>query len=767
MPVTDPHLSAGVAGKNESNPYQPFDTVVLRTPLFPLEFLPVVCGSEPWNSETARRVCAYPEIREAILLASPDLYHELERWLAGNLTEERLVQRFFFSLQRYVVRLSMRCTPFGLFAGFSCGGWGEKTAIKLAERSSYQRHTRLDMHYLCALALDLAKKEEISSHLLYFPNSSLHRVGGQYRYVEYRYVKTRRMHHIVAVDHTDYLEKVLDQAQFGDSRATLAELLVDEEITIEEARGYIQELIDNQVLVHSLEPALTGPEFIEQIMTVLRSLPGAASVYQVLVQTRETLAAIDRAPLGETVERYSPLAEELKQLGTAYELKFLFQTDMVKPVRTCSVERRLVDDILSGLTLLNRLTPPARETNLNRFRDAFLERYEQREVPLLEVLDTEMGIGYLQGNEGAGDVAPLVDDLALPGAPGNRAAQTIPWSGVDSFLFGKYRKALVEKALEVIITDEEVADFPLRWDDLPDTLAVMANLLQPEKTGGAPTVIMSGASGHAANLLGRFCHADPATYELVKQIMVREAELNPNVIYAEVVHLPEARLGNILLRPVLREHEIPYLAHSAVATGQQIRLDDLVVSLRQNRVVLRSLRLAKEIRPRLTSAHNFTFNALPLYQFLCDLQSQNLRGGVYFSWGSLTQEMPFLPRVRYRNLILYPATWQIKTKDIQELVKNQKDDAALRQALDTWRCQACLPAVVCLADSDNELYIHFDNLLAVRNLLAQVKKRTGFKLVEFPFTPENTPVRSPDGSFANEVVFCFHRSVPPGEPRHD
>jgi hypothetical protein len=637
----------------------------------------------------------------------------------------------------------------------------------LVERSSYQRHTRLDMHYLCALALDLAKKEEIAGYLLYFPNSSLHRVGGQYRYVEYRYVKTRRMHHIVAVDHTAYLAKVLDRARLGDSRAALAELLVDEEITIEEAREYIRELIENQVLVHSLEPALTGPEFIEQVMAVLRPLPVAASVHQALEQTRETLAAIDRAPLGETVGRYFPLAEELKPLGTAYELKYLFQTDMVKPVRTCSFERRLGADILSGLTLLNRLTLPARETDLSRFREAFLERYEQREVPLLEVLDTEMGIGYIQGIAGAGDVALLVDDLALPGAPGNGGGQTIPWSGVDSFLFGKYRKALAEQALEVIITDEEAADFPLSWDDLPDTLAVMAHLLRPEAAGKAPTVIMSSAGGHAANLLGRFCHADSATHELVKQIIAREAELNQNVIYAEVVHLPEARLGNILLRPVLREYEIPYLARSAVTAGQQIRLDDLVVAVRQNRVVLRSLRLAKEIRPRLTSAHNFSFNALPLYQFLCDLQSQNLRSGIYFSWGSLAQEMPFLPRVRYRNLILCQATWQIKAKDIQELVKNQKDDAALRQALATWRRQTCLPVAVCLADSDNELYIHFDNLLAVRSLLAQVKDQPGFNLVEFPFTPENTPVRSPDGSFANEVVFCFHRNAPPGEPRHD
>lgn len=745
------------------NPYRAFDRFILRTPLYPLEHLEKICAMKPWQEETVREICDRSDIREAIMLASPDLYAEMNRYLSGKLDNPKLLQRFFFSLYRYTVRLSMRCTPFGLFAAFSCGNWSDGNDIRLVPRSQYNRHTRLDMHYLCALALDLAKKSELAKYLSYFPNSSLHRVGKQYRYVEYRYNNKRRTHHIVAVGHDEYLEKVLAESENGTGLDRLADLLIDHEITLDEARSYIQELIDNQVLVHSLEPTLTGPEFIEQILAVIAPVETVRENYRILTDIRDRLLAIDRMAIGDSEHQYSSLSDEISSLGTPYETKFLYQTDMVKPTQSCRLDKTLVDDLLAGITVLNRLTPQPAETLMNRFKIAFLDRYEQRSVPLLEVLDTEMGIGYPASEDSRGDLAPLVDDLMINGS--TRSDGQMPWNKVDSFLFGKYRQALTEGLDEIVLSDEDLKDFPLRWDDLPDTLSMMVHVFQEDRQE-RPTLVATGVGGNAGNLLGRFCHADQATHELVQEIMDRETQLQPDAIYAEISHLPEARLGNILLRPVLREYEIPYLGRSAVAADHQIRLKDLVVSIRDNRVVLSSRRHGKEIRPRLTSAHNYTNNALPIYHFLCDLQSQNLRGGLFFSWGSLAGEMPFLPRVRYRNLILHPAAWQIKKKDIEPIVRQLDYDEALLRECKIWRERIKIPLAACLADGDNELYVRFDNLLSIRNLLSQVKERSVFKLVEFPFTPQNSPVSSQEGHFANEVIACFHRQQAKDTTKH-
>ncbi|MCP4218435.1 MAG: hypothetical protein GY765_27615, partial [bacterium] len=207
-----------------------------------------------------------------------------------------------------------------------------------------------------------------------------------------------------------------------------------------------------------------------------------------------------------------------------------------------------------------------------------------------------------------------------------------------------------------------------------------------------------------------------------------------------------------------RQHEIPYLAKSAVPPEDQIKLEDLMVSVKNNRVILRSKRFNKEVVPRLTNAHNYSYNALPVYQFLADLQTQGLRSGIGFNWGALANEHQFQPRVTYKNLILYPATWNIKKEDLEDFAKI-KDDDKLVQAVQEWRKKLKMPAFIALADSDNKLFINLDNALCIRTLFSVIKNRGGFQLVEFLFDPKEAVVKSKDDVFTNEFVFAFHKVV--------
>lgn len=52
--------------------------------------------------------------------------------------------------------------------------------------------------------------------------------------------------------------------------------------------------------------------------------------------------------------------------------------------------------------------------------------------------------------------------------------------------------------------------------------------------------------------LGRFCHIDESIMALVKEIADFEQRQTPDVIFAEISHLPESRIGNIASRPVFR-----------------------------------------------------------------------------------------------------------------------------------------------------------------------------------------------------------------------
>ncbi|MCP5107270.1 MAG: hypothetical protein GY950_28040 [bacterium] len=737
-------------------PYQNFSSFILRTPLLSFNFLETLISGTQTSEEQLMEVCRLPVVDEAIFLASPDLHSQMKHWLKGELSDRKKRERLHYGLMRYILRMSTRPTPFGLFAGFSIGQWGEEGRVELPEQSDYERHTRLDMNYLCALAQELAKNPVIKENILHYPNSSIYPVGDQLRYVEYRYHNARRTHHIVAVDHSEYLQQVLEKAAAGAYIKNLAQLLVDDEITIEDARDFIGELVNSQVLVNQLEPAITGPEFLDQIMAVLEPLKGIDNIKKIILETKGALEQIDNSRIGTTVANYHQIAEHLKPLETDFELKFLFQTDMVKPTLHCTVEWNLAEDLLKGFDVMNKLTMKTGTTTLTQFKDAFFERYETRELPLIQALDTESGIGYRQTGS-SGDIGPLVDDLALPGGGGD-AGSDLKWTPVQSFLFKKYKEALTGEKFEIELTDKELEPFNSDWSDLPDSFSAMVQIVEDaNESNPRKKVLVSGFGGSSSgNLLGRFCHADAPTDTFVKEITRVEKELNPDVILAEIIHLPESRVGNVLLRPVLRQHEIPYLAKAAVPVEDQIKVQDLMVSVQRNRVVLRDKRLNKEVIPRLTNAHNYSFNALPVYHFLADFQTQNLRGGVGFNWGALAGEYEFLPRVVYRNLVFSPATWNIKKEDIEKLVKI-KDDHQLVQACKEWREKKKIPGQVMLADSDNKLYINLDNALCIRTLFSVTKNRGGFQLVEFLFDPGNAVVKSKEGVYPNEFIFSFHK----------
>src|SRR5262249_17485757 len=151
---------------------------------------------------------------------------------------------------------------------------------------------------------------------------------------------------------------------------------------------------------------------------------------------------------------------------------------------------------------------------------------------------------------------------------------------------------------------------PIAPPDVFQAMIALARTADGELRLGVGSV--GGPPG--ATLLGRFCHSDPALHEVVTANIAAEHGLRPDAVFAEAVHLADGRLANISARPVLREHEIVYLGRSGAPADHQLPMTDLLVSVRDGRVVLRSRSLGREVVPRLTNAHNFVTGALGTYR---------------------------------------------------------------------------------------------------------------------------------------------------------
>jgi len=750
---------------------QTTDFFALRSPGLPLDAL---YGFQPSGPETATRdapghdsseareatrqllqdLIRRDDVRETIALASPDLASQLDAWLEGSLKNlaARNVER---ALLKYLGRMSSRSTPFGLFAGVTLGGWGPSSRLAVASWRDCRKALRLDWGVLEAVVDRLEREPQIRAMETFRPNASLYLRGGWYRYLE-RLEQAGgqgRAYHLEAVEATPHLDFVLERVRGGARLEDLAAGLARRmEVTPQEARAFLDQIIDAQVLCGDLHPPLTSPDPLGHVITLLQGHPAAAPWAERLAALEGALDAIQRAPLGAHPGGYRSRLAPLAELGVSIDTRDLLQVDLFRAapgLALSPVVRRALEE---GAETLRRLTPAPVESPVDRFRAAFQERYGQRWVPLLEVLDEESGLGF--------DGGALLDSPLLEGLPFRSATPPRQLSQRDQFLLKQSPRWQGSLCWELEDADVEALAHP-DPPSFPASFAALASLEAPSPGAldrGEFRFWMEHYSGPtAARWLGRFASGDLDLKDALQGHLRKEEAQRSDAVFAEVVHVPEGRMGNVLARPTLRDYEIPFLGTSGVSSEHQILPADLLLTVRGHRVLLASRRLGREVIPRLSSAHNFARGPVA-YRFLAHLQDQDGRPGGW-SWGALA-EQPFLPRVTRGRHVLSKARWRIEAREL----KGSRQD--VWDAIQALRAARGLPRLVMLTEADNSLLVDLDQAPWVEALHHLLSGRQGLTLTECFPDPCQALVTSAEGRFAHELIVPFE-ALPPVQAEAD
>lgn len=726
--------------------YKAFQNFIFRSPLLPFQSVKDALGGE----DELFRILSDDKIQEAIFLGSPVLYTEIRKLLANNIKDDSERERIINSAVRYISRMSTRCTPFGLFAGCGLGTFEKKTQISLKDAGS--RKTRLDMQYLYNLYVFITKETELKNKIKYYPNSSIYEVGSNIRYIETLYTGANRRYQISEVEGSTYLREILIKARNGYTIKNLVNFLCElcrHNISIEDGYNYINELIDSQLLIGELCQSITGDDFLERLINLIEKCGEEGLLLYSLKQIRDLLIELDTSPSNH-YKIYNDIISIIKSIDVPFEEKYLFQVDSFLLSHQATLNEQIIIDLHNCLLFLSAISRDNNET-LNQFKHDFFERYEEREIPLLEVLDPDIGLGY-PSKSGGSNVSPIIDYLYIPNASGEKSSAL---TAFQSFMLGKIVDAKGDKRKEIIFTEKDIDQSLKEEISLPSTIYTLIQIIKYDDNDQLIALnSFNGSSG--ANLLGRFAHLHPDLERSVREIVNKEKELFPEKILAEIVHLPESRIGNILARPHIRDYELLYMSTSDLNSDKLIYLSDVTLSLKHNKLTLNFKKNKKEIIPRLTTAHNFhNPQLMPVYRFLCDIQAQE-GGGVFFSWGKLDEMFSFLPRVRFNNIILSPAQWNIKTDDIRTIF-SRKSEKEILSSIDVWRKGIDLPQEALLADGDNELYVDFGNIYSVKAFYSIIKRRNRFRLKEFLFDKQNALVKSEEQPYLSECIISFYK----------
>jgi lantibiotic biosynthesis protein len=725
--------------------------------------------------ERLRALVSRPEVNEAIATASPALHRSMSVWLTEP--EGPRARRVERALTRYFTRMATRATPFGVLAGWSVGVPGTSTRLQVAGRSRYRRFSRPSSEYLFAIASRAARDPHHRGEQRYWPNTSIYRAGGRLKYVVSGSARDARSYEVVSVEPSPFLDRVLERAAAaGAYLVELVQCLTDGESDIDqdEAREYVNELIESELLVSDLIPAVTGPEPTLPLAEALARL-GEPTIAQGLRRAAELLSEADALPIGESSDNYRGAGALLAAAsgwtadpdatvesaaadgdrGSPGDPQVVssspIQVDMWKPAPDLTVGPIVLREVKRSIELLYRITPPVDE--LEGFRREFSSRYGDREVPLVEALDEETGLGFDGSRNWQGSESPLLVGLRL----GNEAEENRPgWEPRHEYLLRRIMETERAGRRELVLDERDLeALSPARRLPMPRALSIMVTLLAPSEQavdrGDFRLSVGYAVAPSPGHLFGRFLHADPQLARFALDDIREEEAAQPDVTFAEIVHLPDHQAGNVVLRPTVRRCELPYLGRSGVRTEDQIPVEDLHLSLRGGRVVLRSRRLDRPIQVRLTCAHNFfPRKNLALYRFLCVLTRQNQAGPLIWNWGPLARA-PFLPRVVAGRTILSAARWCLTQTDLEPLAVLR--GPPLYRAIQDMRSALALPRRVLLEDRDNLLLVDLENVLSVEAFVHAARGKGEVVLLESLVEgADDLCVRGPEGMFVHELI---------------
>ena len=727
---------------------QPYSFFVLRRPTYSIQYLnqlyvqlasqPIDSALQTWYSD--------PFVQQAIFVASQPLHERCQRWLAKESIPEH--KKLIATLHKYLIRMCTRCTPYGLFAGCSVGAIGEKTTLEPNDQMSYQR-ARPDMESMLSLKEHLVNIPTVRNQLWVYPNSTLYPVGDTLRYIEEQRENNQRQYFVSSVSVDDHLTTLFAQAQQGVTLEELSNLLVRSGADADDANDYLQQLLDSQLLVYDIELTVTGAPYFNSLLDRLSELTGTDG----LVTTLRTL----QAHLRQSSDQVA-VSGSIRQFFNNENIQLpgndIVQVDTFYQNDAHQLSKQAIRTIQQQFESLLVLNQPYQSPDFSDFKRRFYDRYEHEEVSLAYALDQECGVGYgSQSTLGVG-YAPLIDSLSFPGTQADTNASD--WNWWQTFVLNKYASTLRDNRSEVELTDADLKQIrgQIEPGNLPSSFYVFGTLLAPDAAsidrGDFSLNLLSSQGPSAINLMTRFCDGDATLAEHVRQCVFDEEDYHPDVIIAEVVHFPESRAGNILTRPSLYAYEIPYMGKSSVPPSHQIPLTDLFISIDNGQLVLRSKRLNKRVIPRLSSAHNFQ-HGLPIYRFLCDLQYQDSYLNVRWNWGQLNLQT-YLPRVRYRNIIVSRASWLLKRSDLP--ADQLTDWPSLLSARG-------IPDQFVITVADNELLINVQAPDSLQLLEQELRKNLTVRITEFLSVADKCPLRKNGDSFTHELIIPFRNTTAP------
>lgn|GEM_PF-4690544 len=744
---------------------------LLRTPALNQEFL------KSFIEENGQQEVLRPEsiigvfdnffFREAIYYSSKTLFDELTALANGKKYEPKAFSRLQKSFMNYLIRMCTRSTPYGLMAGNSVGSLGDHLNLEISSSSESARYTRLSTDVLVKISNQLHSFEEIEELTKFARNNTVYYEGREIRFVESFDKDHSRDYKLTSIDFDETIQLVLEFSREPKLKSELIKLIHSQGYDLEDSSEFIKDLIDCKLLSSQIDINVVGEDYLTRLVQFYENIsPSVDSLNSELDHFFRKISIVSQK-LKELDSNFSSpnslvlvsdIENALSEVIDTTKFKSVFHVELTKPGKSSVMSENLTEEVNSTLKFLIGLVDKnsSNVRNIDSFKSKFIDRFGFEWVPMTYALDPDVGLGY--------PMPKYEKDSFLNGLGNQSNSQEIKFTELDIEFVRILSEASALKKREVNLLDYEKFRFPadLKSDNSTYSFTALISTFKSERDG-FQVLLKSAIANNPFVFLGRFTLGNNEINQVVSEMASQiEKSFNHSLI-AEVNHFPRnSRIANVVCRDEIVDYQIPYLSVSTKDVEKIIDVSDLYLSVRNDNLVLWSKRLNKRIIPLNNTAHNYTQNSAPVYQFLGELEHQNDLDFTQPFGPNVYQPFDYTPRVKVGNVVIRPASWKFDRDQLPFFNKGKLNF----DALTTFLRENSIPNHVLLKEQDRELYFDLSFPLFAKQFLLEIKGKSMVTIYEALFDQSPQTVKGPTvETYLNEIVLTYMRtSALPNSP---
>lgn len=654
-----------------------------------------------------------------IYSSSKSLYYSIINF--NRDTSDKKTKNILISLYKYLVRMTFRSTPFGMYSGVGINTINSEEQSK--EKVIYYSYINNSAIYL--LINHLHNENKILDKIKVCNNPNMYEdythlfLPYQVEYSSNEYKDSGN----ISLKKNKLTQRVVELCAHEINFNKLKDILCSEfqapEITVHE---YLKKLIFEDFLITEFKINLSTKNSYKSIIKLLEEIKETTNIVYIIFQKLDNIIdEINSSDDRITILNLLISADKLIASNFPNFKDNVLNIDTKIDGRNFQITDNDIKDIKNVAELNSQLTLFEPSKVLEDYKNKFSEIYGQDEdVKLTNLLNGSLGLGIPNEYTTTTNLNNLEKANSIAGILEN-------WKTEALLNNDKVIKLSNDKLLEL--------DPYLQKSNINTSFDMYLT-----KLSNSSKLYLKTNSGslHATQTYGRFTYMFP--FNITKDIYNFDNYKPKGFCTMEIIYNhPFPKIQNVMTSQ-LPNATIDFLNHSS-----NITVNDLYVFLGEDfNFYIRDIN-GNIIYPNFNNLHN-TNLAPSIIRFLSDISMQYITGTYFLNFSAV--EHAYSPRIEYNNIVLSPQKWNI---NLNKGLNFNDFILKIKQFSKTYE----LDEEFYLVYEDQRLYINLNSTISQYTLYTEYKKKEILELEELEegldFSKNLT---------INELVFSMSSSEP-------